>query len=306
MEFVRTPDERFIGHSGYDFMPHYHDVPSGEGGTLRMHYLDEGPRAGRPLLCLHGEPTWSYLYRKMIAPLTAAGYRTIVPDLIGFGRSDKPVERGSYTYARHVAWVNALVMDLALSGVVLVCQDWGGLIGLRLVAEDTDRYAAVVAANTFLPTGDEPHNEAFERWRTASQAMPDFRAGYILSRTCTATLDAAVIAGYDAPFPDERFLAGAREFPLLVPTRPNDPASDSNRAAWRKLRTFEKPFLCAFSDGDPITRGAEHVFQDQIPGSRGVTHRTIAGASHFLQEDRPVELAAAIVAFVRETVDASS
>ena len=301
MEALRTPDERFADLPGYAFAPKYLDVPDGEGAVLRMHYLDEGPRAGRVLLLLHGEPTWSYLYRKMIPHFSAAGYRAIAPDLIGFGRSDKPVERASYTYASHVAWLASLLEQLDLRDAVLVGQDWGGLLGLRLVAEHDDRFDAFVAANTFLPTGDEPPNEAFERWRAASQRMAAFSAGKILTRTCTPPLAPEVAAAYDAPFPDERYLAGARQFPMLVPTRADDPASAANRAAWKRLERFERPALCAFSDGDPITRGADRTIAQRVPGARDVQHATIAGASHFLQEDRPDDLAGAILGFLRSS-----
>ncbi len=298
MKVLRTPDERFAHLPDYAFAPHYAEIPSGDGATLRVHYVDDGPRAGRPILCLHGEPTWSFLYRKMIPYFTAAGYRTIAPDLVGFGRSDKPSARGDYTYARHVAWLHALLDALDLRGIVLVAQDWGGLLGLRLVAEREERFAAVAVANTFLPTGDEPPNAAFEKWRAASQRMPRFDAGSILARTCTPPLEPDVAAAYDAPFPDESFCAGAREFPLLVPTAPSDPETAANRAAWEVLRRFEKPVLCAFSDGDPITRGAERYFQTHVPGTQGVAHAAIGGASHFLQEDRPAELAGAILDFL--------
>jgi haloalkane dehalogenase len=299
MEALRTPDDRFENLPGYPFAPHYAELQLDGDATLRMHYLDEGPGKGRPLLLLHGEPTWSYLYRNMIPHFTAAGYRSIAPDLIGFGRSDKPVERSDYTYANHVAWLAELASQLELSGAVMVGQDWGGLLGLRLVAEHEDRFAAFVAANTFLPTGDEPKNEAFERWRDASQRMPEFSAGYILSRTCTPPISPEVAAAYDAPFPDERYLAGARQFPMLVPTRPDDPASEANRAAWTVLERFEKPVLCAFSDGDPITRGGDRTIARRVPGARGVVHPTITGGSHFLQEDCPGQLATAILDFLR-------
>lgn len=302
MEALRTPDERFANLPGYAFAPHYADVPAGTGGAaLRMHYLDEGPQDARPLLLLHGEPTWSYLYRKMIPHFSAAGYRSIAPDLIGFGRSDKPVARDAYTYANHIGWLAALLAQLDVHGAVMVGQDWGGLLGLRLVAEHEQRFAGFVAANTFLPTGDEPPNEAFERWRAASQRMPEFSAAYVLMRTCTPALAPDVAAAYDAPFPDQRYVAGAREFPMLVPTRPDDPASDANRAAWKVLERFEKPVLCAFSDGDPVTRGGDRVITRRIPGARHVRHTTIVGASHFLQEDRPDELAGAIVRFLRDS-----
>ncbi len=298
MEALRTPDERFANLPGFPFAPHYADVPAGDGGTLRMHYLDEGPRDARPLLCLHGEPTWSYLYRKLVPHLAGAGYRCVAPDLIGFGRSDKPVLRRDYTYARHVGWLRSLLEALDLRGAVMIGQDWGGLLGLRLVAEREERFAGAVVANTFLPTGDERPNPAFEAWRDASQRMPEFDAGRVLARTCTPPPPPEVVAAYDAPFPDQSFVAGAREFPMLVPTRPDDPASEANRAAWRVLRRFERPVLCAFSDGDPITRGAERFFLDNVPGTRGVPPVTIRGASHFLQEDRPDELAAATLEFL--------
>jgi haloalkane dehalogenase len=299
MEALRTPDERFENLPQYAFAPHYANVPAADGSELRMHYVDEGPATARTLLLLHGEPTWSYLYRKMIPHFTKAGYRSIAPDLIGFGRSDKPAERSDYTYANHVAWLAALLERLELRDAVMVGQDWGGLLGLRLVAEREERFAGFVAANTFLPTGDEPPNEAFERWRAASQRMPEFSAGSILTRTCTPPIAPEVAAAYDAPFPDERYLAGAREFPMLVPTRPDDPASAANRAAWQVLERFEKPVLCAFSDGDPITRGGERAIARRVPGARNVDHPTIAGGSHFLQEDRPDELAGAILSFLR-------
>jgi haloalkane dehalogenase len=300
MEFVRTPDGRFEHLPGFAFEPHYVEIPSGAGGTLRVHHLDEGPTDARPLLCLHGEPTWCYLYRAMLPLFTAAGFRTIAPDLVGFGRSDKPVRRDDYTYDRHVAWTLALVEALDLRDVVLVSQDWGGLIGLRLVAERPDRFSGVVVANTFLPTGDEPANPAFDAWRASSQRMTSFDAGRILERTCTPSPAPGVVAAYRAPFPDDTYTAGARAFPMLVPTSPDDPSTAKNRAAWDVLRTFDKPFLCAFSDGDPITRGAERAFLRDVPGTRGVTHATIAGASHFLQEDRPDAFARAILSFANE------
>ena len=300
MNFARTPDDRFDHLPGYTFAPHYAVIASGDGGTLRVHYVDEGPRAARPVVFLHGEPTWSYLYRNVIPFFSAAGYRSVAPDLVGFGRSDKPLLREDYTYARHVAWLRASLEALDLSDIVVVCQDWGGLLGLRLIAEMPERFAGVVAANTFLPTGDEPPNAAFEAWRAASQNMAAFDAGRILARTCTPPLTGAVADAYRAPFPDQTYVAGARAFPMLVPTRPDDPASAANRSAWNELRRFEKPFLCAFSDGDPITRGGERAFMTGVPGTRTVTQTTIAGASHFLQEDKPEAFARAILDFLEE------
>jgi haloalkane dehalogenase len=245
---------------------------------------------------MHGEPTWCFLYRKMIPVLTAAGLRCIAPDLVGFGRSDKPVKRTDYTYARHVEWMRAALFgELDLSEVTLVCQDWGGLIGLRLVGENPDRFARVVAANTFLPTGDRPAGDAFLRWQNLSQTTENFDTGFIVTATCSNKPGPEIAAAYNAPFPDDSYKAGARQFPLLVPTTPDDPAAAANRAAWETLRAWTKPFLTAFSDGDPITRGGDAAFQQEVPGCAGQPHTTIEGGSHFLQEDRGEELARVIV-----------
>jgi len=297
MEALRTPDERFGNLPGYSFAPQY--VDAGDG--LRMHYVDVGPRDGEPVLLLHGEPSWSYLYRKMIPLLVDAGLRAIAPDLIGFGRSDKPAAREAYTYGRHVGWTASLLEQLDLRGITLVCQDWGGLIGLRIAAEHEAQFARIVAANTFLPTGDDPPGEAFLRWQEFSQKAPEFQVGNIVRGGCRTPLTPEVIAAYDAPFPDDSYKAGARQFPLLVPTRPDDPASAANRAAWEVLGRWEKPFLTAFSDEDAITRGGDHRFQSLVPGAKGQPHTTIAGGGHFLQEDRGEELANAVIAFIQGT-----
>ena len=299
METLRTPDERFSGLPGFRFEPHYAEVADPDGGTLRVHYLDEGPADGQVVLLLHGEPSWSFLYRTMVPVLVDAGLRVVAPDLVGFGRSDKPTPRTEYTYARHVEWMRELLFDrLDLRDVTLVCQDWGGLVGLRLVGEHPDRFARVVAANTYLPTGDTDPGEAFRAWRTFSQEVEEFPTGAIVNMGCTTDLAPEVIAAYDAPFPDQTYVEGARQFPLLVPATPDDPASEANRAAWTVLEQFEKPFLTAFSDGDPITAGAHRSLHERIPGARGREHVTIEGGGHFLQEDRGPELAAAVVAFV--------
>lgn len=293
METLRTPDNRFENLPGYPFAPHYLEI---EG--LRIHYVDEGPRSAAPVLLLHGEPSWSYLYRKMIPVIVAAGHRAVAPDLVGFGRSDKPVRREDYTYQRHVDWMRDLLHGLDLREITLVCQDWGGLIGLRLAAEHSDRFARIVAANTFLPTGDMPLGDAFHQWRQFSQEVPTFPVGRIVQGGCATTLAPEVIDAYDAPFPDERYKAGARQFPTLVPASPDDPAAAANRKAWEVLWKWEKPFLTAFGDSDPITRGADRVLQETIPGAKGQPHTTIAGAGHFLQEDKGEELARVVVDFI--------
>ena len=296
MDVLRTPDERFATLAGYAFAPHYHTVDG-----IRVHYVDEGPRNAPPVLLLHGEPSWSYLYRKMIPIIVAAGLRAIAPDLVGFGRSDKPTERSDYTYQRHVDWMRDVLTHLDLRDVTLVCQDWGGLIGLRLVAEESPRFARVVAANTFLPTGDTPPGPAFLAWKQFSQTTETFPVGGIVQGGCATPLPPDVVAAYDAPFPDERYKAGARQFPLLVPVSPDDPAAPANRAAWEVLRRWEKPFLTAFSDDDPVTRGMDKLLLGAIPGTEGQPHTTIAGGGHFLQEDKGEELARVVVDFIRRS-----
>jgi len=298
MDTVRTPDERFVDLPDFPFAPHYAEVPDGEGSTLRVHYVDEGPRDAPPVLLLHGEPSWCFLYRRMVPVLVGAGLRAVAPDLVGFGRSDKPTARDDYTYQRHVDWMAAWLVATDLRDATLVGQDWGGLIGLRLVAEHPERFARVVAANTMLPTGDRDPGEAFRAWQRFSQETPTFDVGRIVDTGCTTDLKPEVVAAYDAPFPTDEFKAGARQFPLLVPSRPDDPASDANRRAWEVLRGWTKPFLTAFSDQDPITHGGERYLQAEIPGCAGQPHTTIEGGGHFLQEDRGEELARVVAAFV--------
>jgi len=291
MEFVRTPDQRFANLPDYPFQPNYSDV---EG--LRVHYVDEGPSAADPVVMLHGEPSWSFLYRKMIPIIAGAGHRAIAPDLVGFGRSDKPTERDSYTYAAHVEWMRCLLFDrLDLHDITLVCQDWGGLVGLRLVAEHPERFARVVAANTLLPTGEQAPGPAFEMWKKMSQEMPEW--GPLFGGTEAKPTSDEVKAAYDAPFPDESYKAGSRQFPLLVPVSTDDPAAPANARAWESLRGFEKPFLIAFSDGDPITSAFKDVFL-QVPGTKGQPHTTIEGAGHFLQEDKGEDLARVVNDFI--------
>jgi haloalkane dehalogenase len=305
VQILRTPDERFAKLPDFPFAPRYVEIPSGDGGTLRVHYVDEGPRDADPVLCLHGEPSWCFLYRKMIPVLTAAGQRVVAPDLVGFGRSDKPTARSDYTYQRHVDWLRATIDALDLRRITLVCQDWGGLLGLRLVAEQPERFARVVAANTFLPTGDGSPSDAFLAWRSFSQSVPEFPTGRILQGGTQTELPPDVVAAYDAPFPDESYKAGARQFPTLVPATPDDPAAPANRAAWTQLERYAKPFLTAFSDSDPVTRGGDAILQQRIPGARGRKHVTLAGGGHFLQEDCGEALARVVAAFVADTQDAA-
>jgi haloalkane dehalogenase len=301
VKVLRTPDARFVNLPGWAFEPHYLELPHAEGASLTMHYADAGPLSAAPVLLLHGEPSWAYLYRKMIPIIAGAGHRAIAPDLIGFGRSDKPARREDYTYQRHVNWMHGFIDALDLKDITLVCQDWGGLIGLRVAAEQPDRFARIVAANTFLPTGDRPPGEAFMRWQHFSQGTPVFNVGRIVNGGCLTDLPQDIIAAYDAPFPNESYKEGARQFPLLVPTSPEDPAAPANKRAWETLRHWTKPFLTAFSDSDPVTRGAERVLQSEIPGAKDQPHTTITGAGHFLQEDKGEDVASIVIDFIAST-----
>lgn len=304
MPVLRTPDDRFAGLPDFPWTPRYAEVAdrgvSGqEGGTLRMAYLDEGPADADPVLLLHGEPSWGFLYRHMIPVLVAAGHRVVVPDLVGFGRSDKPSEQADYSYARHVAWTTELVVErLDLQRCTFFGQDWGGLVGLRVVAAHPDRFARVVIGNTGLPTGDIPPNEAFLAWRTFSRESPRFDIGRIVAGGCARPMAPEVVAAYDAPYPDDTYKAGARIFPSLVPASPDDPEHDAQVEAWNALGRFHKPWLCAFSDHDPVTKGGAKAFLRSIPGCEGLTHPVIEGAGHFLQEDSGPELARVITDFI--------
>ena len=287
MNVLRTPDARFANLPGYPFEPHYSEPESG----LRLHYIDEGPRQAAPILMLHGEPSWSYLYRKMIPLFAQAGYRALAPDLIGFGRSDKPARAADYTYLRHVEWMTAWLRALDLRNATLVCQDWGSLIGLRLAAENPERFSRIVVANGFLPTADRPAPRAFHLWRAFASYSPIFPIGRIVASGCVTKLAPAIIAAYDAPFPTRHYKAGARVFPSLVPTDPNDPAVPANRAAWEVLGRWDKPFLTLFGKNDPILGRADKPLQEHVPGAKGQPHERFWGG-HFVQEDSPNEIAA--------------
>ena len=333
---LRTPDDRFVELEDFPYAPRYVEVADPDGGALRMHYVDAGPPEAAPILCLHGQPTWSYLYRKMIPPLADAGHRVVAPDFIGFGRSDKPSERSDYTYARHVDWLKSFLDALDLNDITLFCQDWGGLIGLRAAAEQPGRFARIVAANTGLPdaegvadadakrVGDAMrsyyaslpvHQSAVEmgmamrgdrsgmgflHWVKFCAETPTLRVSDVVRVSGGGQLGDAQAAAYDAPFPSDRYMAGARQFPSLVPIMPDNPAIAANRAAWQVFEQWQKPFLTAFSDGDPVTAGRHVRFQESIPGARHQKHVTIVGAGHFLQEEKPNELASAVLQFIAD------
>lgn len=299
MKYLTTAPSQFADLHEYPFKEHYFAVDDNYGGSLNLHYVDEGPAQGEVILMLHGEPSWSYLYRNMITPMVTAGYRVIAPDLIGFGKSDKPTRRCDYTYRRHVDWIRLLLLKLKLYQITLVCQDWGGLIGLRLVAEHSELFARVLAANTMLPTGDHPPSEAFLNWQKYSQTVETFPIADIIQKGCLKPLSPAILHAYDAPFPEESYKAGARQFPVLVPITPNDLASTANRHAWKALKKFNKPFITAFSDQDPITAGAERILQKLIPGCVGQSHTTIENSGHFLQEDQPEALCKVLLDFIQ-------
>ncbi len=329
MKTVRTPEDRFADLPDYPFAPNYSEVPDGEGGALRVHYLDEGPSDGEIVLCLHGQPTWSYLYRHMIPVFVEAGYRVLAPDFIGFGKSDKPTERSDYTYANHVAWMSAWLESLDIQSANLFCQDWGGLIGLRLVAAYPERFARVVAANTLLPDGmgmppeaakpmwelyetipvvaarelfdrfaDKAGPPGFFFWRKYCADSPDFNVGDIMAASGAATTP-DVRAAYDAPFAGPEYEAGARQFPSLVPIFPDDVEIPVNKKAWETLGPYSKPFRTSFSDDDPVTAGAEKILQARVAGAKDVDHVTIKSAGHFLQETKGSEVATAMIDFMR-------
>jgi len=318
MRVLRTPDERFAGLSGYPFEPSYRDVETAGLPPLRMHYVDAGPTDGPVVVLLHGQPTWSYLYRHVIAALAEAGLRVIAPDNIGFGRSDKLTEPTDYTFARHIDWIHGLIADLDLSAITLVIQDWGGPIGLSVLAREPDRFARVVATNTILHTCEPAlagkltwaHHGVTDDRILLQETLLDYVSFYQRAPEITPSvfldavagpLNSAVLAGYDAPFPDRTYKAGLRQLTALIPLTRNDPGAKIGTATMAALRQWEKPFLTAYSDGDPATRGWDSVFQERIPGARGRNHTTITGAGHFVQEQQGARLANIIADFVAET-----
>jgi len=296
MNFVDTPEDRFHGLKDYSFDAQYVEIDHG----MKIHYLDEGPAdATETILLMHGEPSWCYLYRYMIPPLVAAGYRCVAPDLIGFGKSSKPTEQSDYTYANHISWMQSWIDQINIANVTLFCQDWGGLIGLRLVDNAPDRFARIVVSNTMLPTGDHTPPEAFIKWQKYSQKVEEFPFEFVLQGATTTELSDEILAAYRAPFPDETYTAGAKIFPMLVPTTPGDPESENNRMAWKQTyANWQKPLLTLFGDKDPVTKGGERVFQKLVPGTNGQAHATIENGGHFIQEDKGPLLAEHIIKFV--------
>lgn len=306
-EVLRTPDARFAGLPDFPFAPHYLNVDGGALGPLRMHYLDEGGAgAAGIVLMLHGEPSWSFLYRKLIGPVAGAGWRAVAPDHVGFGRSDKPADRTAYSQDGFVRWMRDFVEQLDLRRIVLVCQDWGGPIGLRLLGEMPDRFAGVLATNTLLPNAEPPPRGVADwpgpivtPWIELCRTSDDLAVSEIIAATCVTRPSPAVLAAYDAPFPDARHKAAALAITCLIPADADAPGIAENRAAWAVLERFDRPFATAFSDADPATAAWEDVFRRRVPGAAKAPHVRIEGAGHFVQEERGEALAEALVAFLR-------
>jgi haloalkane dehalogenase len=308
---LRTPDARFANLPDYPFAPHYIDIDDPQLGALRMHYVDEGPRDAPVVLMLHGEPTWSFLYRKMIPPVAAAGFRVVAPDHIGFGRSDKPAQRAAFSYQRYVDWLRQFIERVGLTRITLVCQDWGGPIGLRALSDLPERFDAVLAANTLLPNCEAPPRgvpewpgQQIADWVATCRAATDLPISEIVAGTCVQRPTAAVLRAYDAPFPDASFKAATLQITCLIPVSADMPGVAENRAAWQLLEKFDRPFLTAFSDRDPSTKAWEDVFRQRVPGARGQAHREIAGAGHFVQEEKGEELAGVLIELLRKTYSA--
>lgn len=294
MQVLKADLTRFETVPDYPFAEHWAEIELGEGHTGRMHYLDIGARDAPPVLLLHGEPSWSFLYRKMIPLLVDAGFRCLAPDLIGFGKSDKPDDIGFYTYDRHMNWLKQWRDAVVPEPAALFCQDWGGLLGLRMVGEEPDTFTCVVASNTFLPTGGTP-SPAFLMWREFAKTSPEFKIGELLQRATMTVRTPEEIAAYDAPFPDEPSKAGARAFPALVPVEDGMDGIDQNRRAWDGLAGFDRPFLTLFGEDDPVTGGLGKMLSDRIKGAAGMPHATLSTCGHFCQEDRPTELAQGVI-----------
>ncbi|MFW9866415.1 MAG: haloalkane dehalogenase [Candidatus Thorarchaeota archaeon] len=294
MELLRTPDERFKNLPNFPYQPNYIEVDG-----IRIHYVDEGPKDAEVVLLMHGEPSWSFLYRHMIPILVKAGLRTIAPDLVGFGRSDKPTKQEDHTYAKHVKWMSELVNKLGLKRITLFSQDWGSLIGLRIAIENQERFNRIVLSNGGLPTGEQGMSEAFLTWRKFSRESPTFDVGRLIQGATTTNLTKDIINGYDAPFPDDTYKAGVRILPSLVPISIEDPEHIANKKASEQFLQWEKPFLTCFSDSDPITSGGDRFWQNNIPGAKGQNHTTIENAGHFVQEDKGPELANLVIEFIK-------
>ncbi|MFX1234144.1 MAG: haloalkane dehalogenase [Promethearchaeota archaeon] len=294
MKLMRTPEERFQEITDFPFEARYLEIDG-----IRIHFIDEGSKDKDCILLMHGEPSWSYLYRHMIPILIKAGYRTIAPDLVGFGRSDKPSEQSDHTYHKHVEWMTKWVKVLNLKDITLFCQDWGSLIGLRVAIENQERFSRIVLSNGGLPTGEQKTNDAIMQWREFSRTSPKFDIKSIMQSGTISKLSKETLKGYNAPFPDDSYKAGPRIMPSLIPISKTDPEHGANKKAIEQYRKWEKPFLTAFSDSDPISKGVDKFWQKIVPGAKAQDHVTIKNASHFVQEDKGPELADVIINFIK-------
>jgi len=300
MRVLTTPADAFANLRDYSFGDHAVDV-----GGLNMHYVCEGPADGPVVVLMHGQPSWSYLYRQAIVELASAGCRVYAPDLIGFGRSDKPVDISDYSYTRHVEWTHDFLRKLDLSDISFVLHDWGGSIGLRVVGRDPDRFSRILACNTAMVDGTIPMPEAWQTFRDTVASTEQLRVSSLVAGMCHRPIDDAVAAAYDAPFPTEAHKAGVRAFPTLVPVSADDPNGPEVRAAWEVLRAFEKPFLTVFGKEDRIYSGAEALFVPAVPGTKGQPHVLVEEAGHFLQEDQPDAFSRALLGFLGFSGDRS-
>jgi haloalkane dehalogenase len=302
VQILRTPDERFLGLPNFGYEPRYAEVTDADGRTLRMAWVEDGACDGEPIVLLHGEPTWSFLWRKVIPPLASIGLRVIAVDQVGFGRSDKPTDASAFTFANLVECTRQLLLDrLGLDRITLVGQDWGGMVGLRVLAENSERFARVVVTNTSLPTGDHKMPDPFWAFRRMVKLAPRIDFGALVSLGCTESLTAAERAAYSAPFPDDSYCTGPRTLPEITPVSPDDAATVANRAAWQRLIALDLPALVAFSDSDPMTSDMRHIFARVLPGARGRRHPVYRGAGHMVAEDAGEALGEDIAAFVKET-----
>jgi haloalkane dehalogenase len=296
MKLLRTPDERFENLPDFPYQPHYFEIDG-----IRIHYIDEGPRDAEPILLMHGEPTWAYLYRRMIPILIKNGNRCVAPDLVGFGRSDKPTEITDHTYAKHVHWITELVKSIDLRNITLFCQDWGSLIGLRVAAENENRFKRIMLSNGGLPTGDQKPNPAFVTWQKFSVEVPILEISRLIQGSIRSRkLTDEELAAYEAPFPEDKYKAGPRILPSLVPTSKDDPAAPANRKAAEVFMAWNKPFLCAFGDNDPITKGGDRFYINNVPGAKGQKHTTVKDAGHFIQDEKGEEIAGLLVEFIKD------
>lgn len=295
MQVLRADLTRFAAIPDYPFAENWIEIDLGEGHRGRMHYIDEGKKNAPPVLLFHGEPSWSFLYRKMIPVLVDAGFRCLAPDLIGFGKSDKPDDIAFYTYDSHISWLEQWRESVVPEPAALFCQDWGGLLGLRMVGEEPGKFTCVTASNTFLPEGGGKASDAFMAWREFAKSSPEFNIGNILQGACVRELTLEEVAAYDAPFPDEPSKAGARAFPQLVPVEDDKPGVAENKAAWQGLANFEKPFLTIIGEDDKVLGAATGTMAGRVAGAKDMPHFSLSKCGHFCQEDRPDELAQGVI-----------